>query len=433
MLSNASSHKDPQSSIQIGSRGLFREITKSYQKAYSHLMDSGLYGLLLFEHLIIPHEEAYYNGQLVIEPELVNPISYPYEWSFTQLKAAALATLRINELAIGKGLILKDASAFNMQYHDGNWTLIDTGSFDIYKEGQVWGAYGQFLRHFLCPLVLASYGNKQALKTLITNIDGLSVAEYSRMLPVRSWFLLTNLLNIHSHRFVGKATGRTYNMSKFQLQALMGSLKNSIEKLTYNPKSEWVEYPESTEYVKGKKNVVEQWLIEIGVRHGLVLDIGANTGDYSSIAWHLDYEVVAIDREHDCIDAIAKRPNGVLPLVVDITNPTPAIGWANMERASFVNRVSPDVVMALAVIHHICITNNVPLELVAQQFSNMTKKYAIVEFVSPLDDNSKRMATNHVFPEYNEPLYRAEFWKYFELVKEEKLTDCRSLFLWRKS
>lgn len=418
MSLSASSFRDPTCCIEIDKGKLFRTIKPSYRPVYDQLITSGLYKQLVNDHLLIPHIE-YFDK---IYPEIVKTITYPYEWSFYQLKTAALKTLEILKLALANGLILKDASAFNIQYHKGHWLLIDTGSFDIYEEGQPWNAYGQFLRHFICPLVSFSYGDKNALKSLLMRLDGMPVEDAS--LPIRSWFNANNLLHIHSHKT--KLSGSGGTMSKTRLYALIDNLYNYVKSIKYKPHGAWVDYEPDLEYTMRKHRVVDDWLPRI--HGGFLLDIGTNNGDYANIADLRSYEVIGIDREHDCVNL----PHDWLTLNVDITNPTPAIGWANKERQSFLERVKPDTVMVLAVLHHICIGNNVPLKMVAETMAQITGKDLIMEWVDGSDPNSQKIGKGRIYPRYDFSEYLDAFAAYFNFYGKEELTECRSLCHWRK-
>jgi len=438
-LSVNSSFRDPESHIYKSGNGLVREITPAYMPVYRKLMDSGLYQELLAHHLIIPHTEVWDGKKLLIKPQVIFPITYPYEWAFSQLKEAALATLEICQRALEHGLILKDASAFNIQWQNtwkhNHFLLMDTGSFSIYDEGKPWLAYGQFLRHFLCPLVLTSYGDVRGLKTLQLYLDGMPVAAASRLLPFKS-FLSGAGLHIHPHR-MAKSGGGDVTVSLMRLKALLANLVRVVDGLKYKPQSDWLNYEPDIAYSNKKWVVLKDWLKELADGNDSLLDIGTNNGNCAELASDYFGSVIAIDREHDCIERIAKESAqhlyaSYLPLVVDITNPTPAVGWANTERDSFIDRVKTDVVTGLAVLHHICIGNNVPLAKVSDVMAKLTKKWLIMEFVSCQDDNSRKIGHGKIYPCYDETIYTVEFARHFDMVRKENLTDCRSLWLWRK-
>ena len=155
----AGSFRDPSGFVFERGGVLYRQVNRGYQADYDRLMSSGLYARLVADGLLVEHQEEEWRGGApgaykLIRPERVPFISYPYEWCFSQLQDAALATLRIQKTALDFGMTLKDSSAYNLQYVGGRWTLIDTLSFETYQEGAPWAAYGQYCRHFLAPLTL---------------------------------------------------------------------------------------------------------------------------------------------------------------------------------------------------------------------------------------------------------------------------------------
>jgi len=416
-IAEKSSFRDISARIFVSNNGeILRHINDC--ASYTLLIKSGLYQELLDKNMIIPHEEICSEaGTTIIKPELVPFISYPYEWSFSTLKQAAVVTLKVAIAALEHGMILKDASAYNIQYHKGNWKLIDTSSFEKCGNDTPWYAYGQFIRHFYLPLALASHYGGHVLKWLQSNIDGLQPSEYAHLLPMRSYFNPWTLLHLHSYRVI--KSGKTdVHMSHQSLINVLSSLLHIIESMKYRHRSEWQGYRAETPYVVCKRTEVNSILARIG-NNTPTLDIGTNDGYFS-------HNAVAIDKDHDCINALNKPDT--LPLVIDICNPTPAIGWGNEERKSFIERVNFDVVLALAIVHHLCIANNTPVEMVAELMSKLTRKHLIIEFVSEEDENSKKLALGRTYPPYSIGLFEVSFLKYFILVRKEELTETRILY-----
>lgn len=417
VITEKSSFRDKAARVIVEYGEVTRIIDSSYLPNYYMLMHSGLYKSLIAKQLLIQHIEVNDN---TIKPEVVPFISYPYEWSFNTLKEAAIVTLKIAIIALEYDMMLKDASAYNIQYHKGYWKLIDTTSFEKYEEGKPWIAYGQFIRHFYLPLVLASYYGGKVFKWLQSNIDGLNPQEYANLLPVRSYFNPLLLMHIHSNKVV-KSTRVNVSISKQRVINVLNNLLYAVEHIKYNHGSEWQEYRAETPYVIGKKMEVNKMLARIGNKS--VLDIGTNDSYFCKNG-------VAIDKDHDCINMIDSKDT--LPLVIDICNPTPAIGWASEERMSFVERVNFDIVLALAIVHHLCIANNTPLEMVAELMSKLTNEHLIIEFVSLGDKNSQKLAIGRTFPDYNKELFESSFYKYFKLICSKKLTETRELYWLRK-
>ena len=191
----------------------------------------------------------------IIQPERVPFISYPYEWSFSQLKDAALATLSIQKRALKLDMSLKDASAYNIQFVRGKATLIDTLSFEIYKEGEPWVAYRQFCQHFLAPLALMAYRDVRLSQLLRVYIDGVPLDLASELLPAKTRFNFGLLTHIHIHAGAQKkysdkvVAPRKGGMSKQAMTGLIESLESTIKKLTWKPAgTEWGDYYDNTNY-----------------------------------------------------------------------------------------------------------------------------------------------------------------------------------------
>ncbi len=356
----------------------------------------------------------------VIKPEQIRFLSYPYEWSFTQLKDAALLTLNIQKEALLSGMTLKDASAYNIQFQDGHPILIDTLSFAAYQEGEAWIAYKQFCQHFLAPLALMSKTDIRLNGLLKSHIDGIPLDLASRLLPRSTWLKFGLLSHIHLHAMAQRnissdqaVTGgnqRQRNTTKSALVGLIENLEKTVRNLRWVPQgTDWSEYYEGTNYSESafmeKKRIVRDLLVELQPK--TLLDLGANNGEFSRLAKEIEgCYIVSTDVdpgavEQNYLEVRDAREKNILPLVIDLTNPSPAIGWRNQERDSFLSRAHADVVMALALVHHLAISNNLPLSSIAQTLASMGE-YAIVEFVPKEDSQVQRLLTTRedIFDEY---------------------------------
>ena len=433
---------------------LLRQVQSAYQQDYDRLMSSGLYDSLVEQKLLIPHQEtdtalAIRDGAYrVIQPERIPFISYPYEWSFSQLKHAALITLRIQEMALEKGMSLKDASAYNIQFHEGKPVLIDTLSFERYREGEPWVAYRQFCQHFLAPLALMGYRDVSLSELLRTNIDGVPLELAARLLPLRTRLRPGLAIHIHAHAATQKkhqAGGKTPKpvvVPRKSVLAIIDSLRSVVRGLKWRPAgTEWGDYYNDTNYTDSgadhKRELVEQFL---GVAQPeSVWDLGANDGRYSRVAAELGAYTVAADTDPVAVELNYRsiRRDGIknlLPLLVDLTNPSPAIGWAHRERDSMLDRGPADVVMALALIHHLAISNNVPLDLVAEFFARAGRA-AIVEWVPKSDSQVQRLLATRedIFTEYDLENFERAFGELFHLEAAEPVRDSeRILYLFRR-
>ncbi|MEW6083066.1 MAG: SAM-dependent methyltransferase [Chloroflexota bacterium] len=405
-------------------------MNQSYAEDYARLMGSGLYERLVKAGLLIPHTEADQAPLTkeasfrVIQPERVPFISYPYEWSFGQLKSAALATLSIQKRALKADMSLKDASAYNIQFVRGKATLIDTLSFERYREGQPWVAYRQFCQHFLAPLALMALRDVRLNQLLRAYIDGVPLDLASALLPRRTRLNFGLLTHIHIHagaqkRYAGEEVkSRRGSMSRHAMTGLIESLESTIQKLDWTPRgTEWGNYYDITNYsdaaFEHKKQLVAEWSARL--KPALTWDLGANNGAFSRVAGEHSGFVVSFDIDPAAVEQNYRqvkkdKTENLLPLLLDLTNPSPAIGWANRERDSFGGRGPADLVLALAVVHHLAISNNVPLPQLADFFAD-TGKWLVIEFVPKSDNQVQKLLASRadIFPAYSREGFETAF------------------------
>ncbi len=451
-----SSFRDPAGFLFKKGDTLYRQVNKSYANDYDALISSGLYDALIKAKLLIPHKEVEIESSntedcyKTIQPELIPFISYPYEWSFSQLKDAALVTMTIQRLALKHGMCLKDASAYNIQFYNGRAVLIDSLSFMQYEEGKPWQGYKQYCQHFLAPLALMSHTDVRLVQLLRVHIDGVPLDLASKLLPGKTRLSPFLLSHIHAHAKAQQRFGETAedgsslevkSISRKAMEAMMQALHEGTRKLQWKvPKTEWGEYYSATNYeneaLQNKEKLVREYLSEINEQILAVHDLGANNGHFSRIACELGYTAVAWD-----IDPVAveknylqlkqdKQPN-LLPLLQDLTNPSGAIGWSLAERDSFSERINNGVVLALALIHHLAISNNVPLTMISA-FLKGIAQHVVIEFIPKSDSQVKRLLANRtdIFTEYSQQGFEQAFAKDFDLLRIEQIEGSeRSLYL----
>ncbi len=445
------SFRDPSGFLFTRNGILHRQINRAYSKDYARFIDSGLCEKLVKAGLLIPHVEVDQPPAesalafKIIQPERAPFISYPYEWSFSQLKDAALATLSIQKRALKLDMSLKDASAYNIQFLRGKPTLIDTLSFEIYKEGEPWVAYKQFCQHFLAPLALMAYRDVRLSQLLRIYIDGVPLDLASELLPAKTKLNFGLLTHIHVHagaqkRYSDKAVApRRGAMSKQALTGLIESLEATVRKLTWKPAgTEWGDYYDNTNYTDSafehKRQLVKEWSAE--KNPALVWDLGGNTGVFSreaasSGAFTVSFDIDPAAVEQNYRTVKTQKEQNILPLVLDLTNPSPALGWDNAERDSFGARGPADMILALAVIHHLAISNNVPLPHLADFFA-VHCKWLVIEFVPKSDSQVQKLLASRedIFPNYTREGFEAAFSERFEIQKREAVRDSeRVLYL----
>lgn len=473
----ASSFRDPSGFLFYENGTLLRFISRLHQQNYDHLIQSGLYNKLVADDLLIPHKEVGGIGghdasschpirtvhersgipYKILQPEIVPFISYPYEWCFSQLKDAALATLQIQKQALDCNMSLKDASAYNIQFFKEKPILIDTLSFEIYKENHPWVAYRQFCQHFLAPLSLMASRDIRLGQLMRVYIDGLPLDLVSRILPSSTWLKPALLTHIHLHakaqkRFAnspppaggdkGEGGFRGRKVSKNSLTALIHHLESAITSMQWHSSgTEWSNYYEDTNYsseaMNHKKRLVGAYLSESNPR--IVWDLGANTGVFSRIATAKGIDTIAFDVDPAAVEKnyhqmCEDKETKILPLCLDLTNPSPSIGWANEERLSLIERGPADTVLALAVIHHLAISNNLPFSHIASFLSGLCR-ILIIEFVPKNDPQVQRLLRTRedIFHHYAQDHFEAAFGDHFSIHKREKIVDTqRSLYLMEK-
>lgn len=404
-----SSFRDPSGFLFSRDGVLLRQVQERYRPHYEQLMQSGLYAALTAEGLLVPHEEqpldhaAAPGAAFVLKPERLPFISLPYEWCFAQRQAAALLTLRVQELALAHGMTLKDASAYNVQFRGVRPVLIDTLSFERYEEGKPWVAYRQFCQHFLAPLVLQARLDVRLGALLRQYLDGIPLDLASTLLSRRSWLNPALLMHIHLHAQSiarhaptdaqrGVAPARAAVVSKRGLEGVLASLRGAIEGLRWQAGTEWGAYEETHNYDAAgrasKQGLVAEFVRAAAARS--VIDLGANAGEYSRVARDAgatlvvaaDGDAMAVERGFHRLRDAAEV--GVHPLLVDLTNPAPAQGWAHAEWPALAQRGPFDAVLALALVHHLAIGNNVPLAGVAQMLIGLGRQ-VIIEWVPKPD------------------------------------------------
>lgn len=449
-----SSFRDPAGFVFSEDGIVYRQINAAYKENYQHLITSGLYDKLVNEQLLVPHHEVPHspdNNQIaykIIKPEHIPFISYPYEWCFSQLKHAASTIIKIQRISLDFGMTLKDSSAYNIQFKDGKPILIDTLSFERYHPGQSWYAYRQFCQHFLVPLALMSYVQVNLNQLLQTYVDGIPLELAMAILPLRSHFKFSLFSHIHMHAkiknfYEAKRTEEeNRHLSLTGLYAVIDNLESAIRHLKWATRSAgWSEYygenNYSSESMQHKNKAVSEFIGRIKAE--LIFDLGANTGFFSRIPSRRNIRTVSIDRDHAVVEqnylgCIKDKIENILPLVIDITNPSPAIGWENKERLSFIERASGGTILALALIHHLVISYNIPLEKVAYLFQKMCDTL-IIEFVPKTDYQVKRllMGRDDIFSGYNQQDFERVFKEYFSLEGSVKLRDSdRVIYLFRR-
>jgi SAM-dependent methyltransferase len=446
------SFRDPAGFVFLDGGRYLRQVNQQYAGAYERLMQSGLYEELVKRCSLIPHEFLpNHNGPdgkayKVLLPQQLEWITYPYEWTFDMLKDAALLTLSIQQSALNHGMILKDASAYNIQFVDGKPMWIDSLSFEPLDAEQPWVAYRQFCQHFLFPLLIGHYKGIRAQQWLQLYLDGLPVDLTASLLPWHTRFRLGTAMHVHlQHKYIRKRSSapanHTFSLRKFhQLASHLGEV---IRRLKWpDKKTVWGDYYESTilsQAYLGEKTEILEDLMKM-VQAQTVIDLGANSGHFSRLLLKGNRKVLAVDNDHLALNRFyqSARKDSPLPvqiLITDLLNPSPGIGWSNNERSSFNARFKADLVLALALVHHLYFTGAIPLPRILGEMARLSSGFLIIEFVTIDDPKVKEISANKIMTcqHYSVEFFEAAARPFFSVESKIPLAaGNRILYLMKK-
>ena len=391
-------------------------------------------------------------GELWLEHPRLDPISYPWEWTTAQWRAAARLTLRIASRAIAAGWTLKDATPLNILFSGSQPVWVDVLSFERRDpRSTVWLAYGQFVRTFLLPLVAERYLGWPLQATLLVR-DGYEPAQIYKALPFwrRAHPDLLDVVTLATlaerRRAQPGKSGKPRSvadpeLAEHILQKRIARLGKQIRRVAVpQGRSQWSEYAQSASHyqpadIERKKKFVKDVLER--VRPARVLDIGANTGTYSLLAAEAGAEVVALDSDAAALEALwraaKQQKQPITALVANIARPTPAAGWRNREHLSLLDRLSVkfDLVLMLAVIHHLILREQLPLEHIAELAAGLTRRWLVLEWVPPSDPMYQEWlrGRDHLYGHLNEDDLQRAFAPHFDCAAREELENGRILLL----
>ena len=441
------SFRDPSGHVFLATDRVLRTVNPSAMPAFQALWEKGVHRALIEQGLMIETRwlaESASAGQLlgargevpgcVLEQPRVAFFSYPYEWTFAQLKAAALAHLDLQIAALELDAALSDATPYNMQSVGGRMQLIDVLSLRPYQDGEMWVGYNQFCRLFLLPLLLEAWSGVPFQPLLRGSLDGMRLADAVRMLPARKrWLTINGLMHVtlhasqelsHSRARTGKVAARP-TMPKSRYRALLTELRVWINALTSRrPKTFWDDYAVDNSYARDDRLQKEEFVADFVSRGAsTVWDLGGNSGDYSLVALRAGARhAVVFDSDLDALEIAFQRQHdhpGLQPVVMDCGDPSPALGWQQRERGGLAERVHADAVLALALTHHLAIGRNIPPRSLAHWLVSLAPR-GVVEFVPKADPMVQRMLAvrEDVFHDYTEQAFLA----YLEEVAQVQQT-----------
>lgn len=443
---NKGSFRDPEGAVFEVNNRIFRGIKKERGSKLKKFLSSDFFikrsGNEIVETRIITSLDAIDAGlshnevnlyDTWLEHDRIELITYPYEWCFEQLKDAAIFYLGLKIDAINCGFEIKDSTAFNIQFKKGMPTFIDILSFERYKEGNSWIGYKQFCEQFLVPLVLNSIGKIDFNPWLKGSPDGLSIPDASKMLPFKSYLSPVLLGHIHAQAWaISKISSTTegktlknIHISKKNLLALLHSLMGYIKNLKPAKIGFWGNYADHNSYTSeaaAEKEMAVKYFIR-SIKPKTILDIGCNSGNYSCIAFNEGADqVIGLDFDEEALNIASKRHDLIgkkfSSLRYDFTNPSPDLGWNLKERLSLKHRLPKiEGVICLALIHHLVIGKNIPLNDFIEWLVSLSPS-GIIEFVPKTDPMVMGLLKNRVdiFEDYTEKNFLRILGEYSEIL-----------------
>ncbi|MFA6433293.1 MAG: class I SAM-dependent methyltransferase [Elusimicrobiales bacterium] len=397
-------------------------------------------------------------ARMVLEHECVPFITFPYEWTFSQLKKAALLHLDLHLLALKYGVTMRDASAYNIQFENTKPVFIDYLSFARYKEGEIWAGHHQFCEQFLNPLLLFSKAGLEYQTWYKGSLGGISTCDTNRILPWRAKFspqILTHVvLKDHFDRAslkqssgAGSETfspqtgrGEKAKLPQKALETMLSSLRSFIAGLERRTqKTLWEDYSKTNSYTREsnerKRSAVRDFCARRTPRR--LLDIGCNSGEFSEISLSSGAgQVVGLDLDHGAVALAFNRAEikklALLPLLQDFKNPSPSQGWNGIERQALSERIiewNPDAILALAVIHHLALSGNIPLDQVVEWLAGIAP-CGVIEFV-PKEDLTVRIMMRYredIFPDYTQTVFEECLRRRADIVNRFMLANGRILY-----
>jgi hypothetical protein len=384
----------------------------------------------------------------VLRHERVPFVSYPYEWPFSMLRDAALLQLEICRRALRADLALKDASPYNVQWRGTRPVFIDVGSFERLRPDEPWAGYRQFCMLFLYPLMLQAYKDLPFHAALRGSLDGIPPHDARAVLAgerFRKGVLANVILHARLEDRYAAAEGRAVRQEmrragfgKELLAANFGKLEKLVAGLEWKAgETAWTGYGEDSGYDDASAARKAEFVREAAARRrvGLAWDIGCNDGRYARIAAASADLVVALDADHATVDALYRglreeQRTDILPLVMSVTDPSPDLGWRGRERASLERRGKPELTLCLAVVHHVCVTGNVPVRELLDWLRSLGGTL-VIEFPDRGDPmvqrllGGKREGSN---PDYEKAAFERALEDRFTVERSEPVSPTRTLY-----
>ena len=377
----------------------------------------------------------------VLRHERIPFVSYPYEWPFSMLREAALLQLDLTLAALEEDMILKDASPYNVQFKGSKPVFVDVGSFERLREGEPWAAYRQFCMLYLYPLLLQSVKDFDPRALLRGNIDGITPAQMRKLVSFRDRFRKGFYLNVFLHAKLeakhgdrGKEVKDEVKKAGFKKELIVANVRRMrklVAGLTWDPpEGVWVAYGERNSYTDDDAKRKDEFIREVATsqRWGLTWDIGCNNGRYSRIAAEGSDHVLSVDYDQGPIELLHRTlheegDEKLLTLTMNLADPSPGLGWRGVERKPLPDRGKPDLLLALALIHHVTIAANVPVQEFVDWLASL-ETALVIEFPTREDVMVKKLLgpkREGLHPDYERENFERVLAEKFEIERSERL------------
>ena len=419
----------------------------SATRFYRDLVDEGA---LIASQLVDDPPPPELNGTWagVLKHERIPLVSYPYEWCFSMLRDAALLQLRLARAALAEEMIPKDATSYNVQWVGKRPVFIDTASLERLQPGQAWAGYRQFCQLFLYPLFLQAYKHVHFQPWLRGNLEGIEASQLGGLMSSRDLLRPGVFTHVYLQSKLQKHYGgskddvrgqiKQAGFSKELILANLAGLTRLVERLSWSETgSNWSGYAETHSYSESDEQAKQRFVRQaLGRRkRRLVWDLGCNIGVFSRIASEAAQYVLALDADHLTVDRLYTRlkdsgPENILPLVANLADPAPNLGWRGQERQALLDRGRPDFVLVLALIHHLVIGANIPLRELVEWLAGLGAEL-VIEFVSKQDPMVQRLLSNKddQYDDYERSHLESCLSQYFEVVdRHHLLSETRILY-----
>ncbi len=440
------SFRDPESRVFYAGDDVFRALSPDGLSDFEALQATGLLddervvrtersdGVPAVRDLLV-HEPA-----AVLRHERIPFVSYPYEWTFSMLKDAALLQLDLLLDALGHDMVIKDSTPYNVQFKGARPTFVDVGSFERLREGEPWVGYRQFCMLYLYPLLLQSVKDVPFQPWLRGSIDGITPSQMRALMSFRDRFRKGMFTNVFLHaRLEARYSGKPEQVKQevrrvFKKELLVANVRKMrklVQRLDWSPPDGvWTAYGERNSYTDDDARRKDDFVREVSKSREwkLVWDIGANNGRYSRIAAEGAKTVVAVDADQGPVELLYRdlREEGneqILPLTMNLADPSPGLGWRGLERKAMPERGKPDLVLALALVHHVAISANVPVREFIDWLASLGSAL-VIEFPTREDPMVKQLLApkrDGLHPDYELDFFERTLKDAFEVERSERL------------